>query len=81
MGAGELDYTEERPRYKRRPKGISIVNFRALRSTECDELIRRVTRVDDADPPINVSTHPDTRKLVEEKSPNNDKDYKARNHR
>ena len=78
VGAGELGYTEERPRYKRRPKGISIANFRPLRSTECDELIRRVTRLEDADPPMNLSTHPDTRKLVEEKSPTNDKDYKHR---
>lgn len=78
VGAHELGYTEERPRYKRQPKGMSMTDFRPLRKVECDELIRRVARLEDADPPMSLRTHPDTRKLVEEKSPNNDKDYKHR---
>ena len=78
VGARELGYTKERPRYKRKPKGKSMADFRPLRNAECDELIRRVAHLEDADPPMYLHTHPDTWKLVEEKSPNKDKDYKHR---
>ena len=78
VGACELGYDEERPRYKRQPKGMSMVDFLPCRKEACDELIRRVARLEDADPPMDLSTHPDTRRIVEEKSPDKRKDYKHR---
>ena len=78
VGAQELGYAMERPRYKRRPKGMSSADFRTLRNAECDELIRRVNRLKEADPPINLCTHAETRRLVAERSPAGQKDYKHR---
>lgn len=78
VGAHELEYTKERPRYKRKPRRMSAAEFLALRNAECDELIRRVNCLTDADPPMDLSTHPDTRRLVTEGSPDKRKDYKHR---
>ena len=78
VGAHELGYAKERPRYKRKPGGMSTAKFLPLRNAECDELIRRVDRLKDADPPMHLSTHPETRRLVAEGSPENRKDYKHR---
>ena len=78
VGAQELGYAKERPRYKRRPKGVCSADFRTLRNAECDELIRRVNRLKEADPPINLCTHAKTRRLVAERSPVGQKDYKHR---
>ena len=58
VGACELGYTEQRPRYKRQPKGMSMADFRPLRNSECDELIRRLARLKYADPPMDLCTHP-----------------------
>ena len=78
VGARELGYTEERPRYKRKPKRMRLADFRLLRRTECDELIRRVADLQGSDPPMNLTTHQETRRLIEEKSPISDKEYKHR---
>ena len=55
---------------------MRIAGFRPLRNAACDELIRRVARLKHADPPMDVHEHPDTRPLVDEKSPDRRKDYK-----
>lgn len=78
VGARELAYTVERPRYKRNPRRMSEAEFRPLRNAECDTLIHRVNSLQDKDPPMNLLTHPETRRLVEEPSPNDRKDYKHR---
>ena len=78
VGACELGYTEQRPRYKRQPKGMSMVDFRPLRNSECDELIRRLARLKYADPPMDLCTHPETRRLVAEQSPAERRAYKHR---
>ena len=78
VGAPELGYDEERPRYKRKPKRMSMAEFRPLRNAECDELIRRMALLRDADPPMELLTHSETRRLVVEKSPERPKEYKHR---
>ena len=78
VGAYELGYAKERPRYKRKPPRMPMVDFRPLRNAECDELICRVARLKDADPPMDLLTHSQTRRLVAEKSAEKAKDYKHR---
>ena len=78
VGAHELGYANERPRYKRKPPRMSTATFLPLRNAECDELICRVDRLKDADPPMDLSTHPETRRLAAERSPDKPKDYKHR---
>ena len=78
VGACELGYTTARPRYKRPPKGAKMAVFRPLRNAACDELIRRVARLKEADPPMNLDAHPDTRQLVIQKSPDRRSEYKHR---
>ena len=78
VGADELGYAEKHPVYKNKPRGMSTKIFVPLRNCECDELIRRVDRLRDADPPMDLSTHPETRRLVAEPSPVKRKDYKHR---
>ena len=78
VGACEFRYETERPRYKRKPKGMSMDKFRPLRNAECDELIQRVAGLKDADPPMHVCTHAMTRRLVKENSPDRQGDYKHR---
>ena len=77
VGADELGY-DERPRYKRKPKGMPKPEFRPLRAGECDELIRRVASLKGAEPPMRLDTHSETRRLVTEPSPLKDADYKHR---
>lgn len=78
VGACELGYGSERPVYKRQPKGMPRADFRKLRSAECDELIRRVSQLTNANPPLKLLTHPETARLVAEKSPEKDREYKHR---
>ena len=78
VGAHELDYANERPQYKRKPRRMSTVEFLPLRNAECDKLICRVDRLKEVDPPMDLSTHPETRRLVTERSPDEPKDYKHR---
>jgi predicted RNase H-like nuclease len=78
VGAAELGYNLERPTYKRPPRGVSMVAFRPQRALVCDELIRRVGALRVALPPLDLSTHPQTRRLLEEPSPLPDSAYKHR---
>ena len=78
VGAPELGYDVERPVYKRRPRSIPASEFRAVRAATCDELVRRLLTLRAAVPPIDIRSHPKTRRLADEKSPINDREYKHR---
>jgi predicted RNase H-like nuclease len=78
VGAWELDYPLERPVYKRKPKHLSWAEFRPLRAATCDELITRLAALRLADPPLELSSHQETRKLLEQSSPQADVAYKRR---
>ena len=78
VGAQELNYEFERPCYKRKPKGMNNREFRNLRKNECDKLIRRVGGLKNNDPPMDLSTHPETNHLLSQESPLDDRDYKHR---
>jgi predicted RNase H-like nuclease len=80
VGAAELGYATEgqRPRYKRKPKALPVAQWRPQRAAACDELVRRLTRLASADPPLHLDSHPGTRQLVQEPSPLTDVDYKHR---
>lgn len=78
VGAEELGYAIERPRYKRSPKKMRITEFRGLRAAACDELIQRIAGLATADPPLHLQSHPITARLVAERSPLSDREYKHR---
>lgn len=78
VGAFELGYDRERPRYKRKPKGLRAARWRPERAVACDGLIGRVERLATADPPLILDSHPVTRQLVAEPSPLGDAAYKHR---
>jgi predicted RNase H-like nuclease len=67
-----------RPLYKRKPRAMSNTEFKTVRASACDDLIRRVARLADADPPLDLGSHEVTRKLVEEPSPLGNQAYKHR---
>jgi predicted RNase H-like nuclease len=77
VGSELLAY-DVRPTYKRPPPGMPMSEFRPIRAAACDELICRVSRLADADPPLDLRSHELTRALVDEPSPINDDDYKHR---
>ena len=77
VGVAELGY-KERPKYKRKPKGVSTQEFRAIRARECDELIHRIDQIPSTLPPLKLRSNPATRTLVEESSPGQDTEYKHR---
>lgn len=78
VGAPELGYDTERPRYKRKPPRLTVATWRPLRAAACDTLIARMRRLATADPPLLVESHPVTRRLAEEPSPHADVAYKHR---
>lgn len=79
VGAVELGYDVERPRYKRKPKAMNAATFRPLRAAACDELVGRMVTLDGADPPLLLGSHPVSEALVLEPSPTaNEADYKHR---
>lgn len=78
VGVAELGYEDERPRYKRQPKDLSVAEWRPLRAVTCDELIRRMAALRFADPPLDLQSHPVTEQLLVEASPEADHDYKHR---
>jgi predicted RNase H-like nuclease len=78
VGAEELGYPAERPLYKRQPRQLPAAQWKVIRAAGCDELIRRLGRLADADPPLLLASHPQTRKLAAEPSPARDADYKHR---
>ena len=78
VGAAELGYDTERPRYKRKPPRLPAVQWRPARAATCDTLIERLTQLAEADPPILLYSHPVTRELAEQPSPLSDVAYKHR---
>jgi predicted RNase H-like nuclease len=78
VGAAELGYDRERPRYKRQPPRRPAAQWRVERAANCDTLIGRLARLDAADPPLRLDSHPVTRRLATEPSPLADAAYKHR---
>lgn len=78
VGAVELGYDIERPRYKRPNPALPAAERRAFRARECDDLIERMARLAAADPPLDLRSHPVTAALVDEPSPLVDRAYKHR---
>jgi predicted RNase H-like nuclease len=78
VGAPELGYAHERPQYKRRPRTVPATQWRDVRAANCDELVRRLVSLRDADPPLVLDTHPTARELVHQCSPPGDAAYKHR---
>jgi predicted RNase H-like nuclease len=79
VGAEEFGYENERPRYKRKPRGMTIADFRPIRAQACDLLIGRLASLRDADPVIDLLSNAETAGLVHNSSPqDNDRRYKHR---
>jgi predicted RNase H-like nuclease len=79
VGAPEFGYEIERPRYKRfNPALPSLAARRDFRAAECDELLRRMSRLTGASPALNLRSHPVTATLVDAISPLIDAAYKHR---
>lgn len=79
VGVAELGYhgDGQRPRYKRKPKRLPLAQWRPERADTCDELVRRLDRLAQADPPLHLRSHEITRDLLSP-SPHDDKSYKHR---
>jgi hypothetical protein len=60
VGAEEFGYQQERPLYKRKPRGVSAARWRPLRAAGCDELIKRLDLLREASPPLHLRSHPTT---------------------
>jgi hypothetical protein len=72
VGAPELGYVSERPRYKRKLPRMPAAEWRSVRAANCDDLIGRLRKLADADPPLLLDSHPITRELTEVPSPTAD---------
>jgi predicted RNase H-like nuclease len=78
VGAVELGYDIQRPRHKRPPRGMPAAQWRPKRAAACDELLRRLSSLATADPPLKLASHPITQRLIGEPSPIDDAAYKHR---
>ncbi len=78
VGAAELGYDRERPKYKRKPPTLTVAQWRPERARNCDELSRRLDGLRTAEPPLDLRSHPTTFKLIDEASPFDDRAYKHR---
>lgn len=78
VGVAELGYDVERPRYKRPPKRMPTAAWKPLRAAACDELIARLASLGHADPPLDLRSQAETRRLVDEPSPLDRVAYKRR---
>jgi predicted RNase H-like nuclease len=78
VGAAELGYDLERPRYKRKPRRLPAAQWRTERAASCDILIQRLSKLADADPPLLLRSHPVTSELAQQPSPASDLAYKHR---
>jgi predicted RNase H-like nuclease len=65
----ELGYDDERPRYKRLPRGVVPSLARDARAVATDELVRRLRRLETFDPPLVLGSHPVTGRLLDERAP------------
>jgi hypothetical protein len=63
VGAPELGYIE-RPAYKRRPRARPTGQWRVERADTCDHLIGQLAKLADADPPVQLHSHAETRRLA-----------------
>jgi predicted RNase H-like nuclease len=57
---------------------VPAAQWRAVRAEECDKLIARVAGLADAHPPLLLSSHPVSRRLMDEPTPEGSADYKHR---
>jgi predicted RNase H-like nuclease len=78
VGMHELGYTDKRPRYKRLDRSLTAPAARAARLAACDELIRRVSALTTATPPLDIGSHATSAILINEPSPANSIAYKHR---
>lgn len=79
VGAEEFGYDVARPRYKRlNPALPTVAERRAQRAEECDELLRRMSRLATASPSLDLRSHPVTAALLNSPSPTGDVPYKHR---
>jgi predicted RNase H-like nuclease len=78
VGADVLGYEQERPLYKRKPKGMAAADWRPVRGAACDVLVQRLSDLCDAYPALSLRLHPVTAQLLDEGSPLNDRAYKHR---
>ena len=56
----------------------NTADWRPIRAAACDELIRRIAELRDACPPMDLTSHKETARLVSERSPIADRAYKHR---
>jgi predicted RNase H-like nuclease len=77
VGVPEFGY-EKRPPYKRASRGKTAAEAWPIRTAACDGLISRIAGLADFDPPIVLTSHPETRRLIDEASPARWRDYKVR---
>lgn len=78
VGVPELGYDQKRPAYKRASRGMPAARAWPIRTVACDELIRRIAALTRFDPPVDISSHPETNRLLLEPSPPRWSDYKLR---
>jgi predicted RNase H-like nuclease len=55
-----------------------LAEFRPLRAAACDELIARLGALRSADPPLDLSSHQETRALIQQNSSHTEAAYKRR---
>lgn len=55
-----------------------MAEFRPRRAADCDDLLRSMATLVNADPPLDLNSHPETRDLITTKSPLEDRPYKHR---
>jgi predicted RNase H-like nuclease len=78
VGAAEFGYDQERPTYKRRPARVPTAQWRSVRAVECDKLIARMAGLATVDPPLLLASHPVSRRLLDEPTPQRAAEYKHR---
>jgi len=78
VGAAEFGYDDKRPRYKRMGRALPILERRAARAEVCDDLIERMWRLGTAAPPLDLSSHEVSDRLVTVPTPLADTEYKHR---
>ena len=76
VGAPEFGY-EVRPPYKRRPVNVPLSDWRGQRAATFDGMVERLSSLAQANPPLDLSSHPATAALLEP-SPLIDRPYKHR---
>jgi len=78
VGARELGYDVERPRYKRPNTTLPSTERRPARAAVFDDLVSRMLTLRDASVPLDLLSHTTTADLSITPSPTTDRDYKHR---